>query len=116
MLVSSVATFDSEQPDALEQFFASLGDVGELSQWQDIDRLRVAKLKLGGAALKLMQTVVQGSVKTYQDFRRVLCEGFPARPHGTAISSCWSIYSRNGQNLLRDLPIECGVSMKKQYE
>lgn len=75
-LVNSLMPFDGEKPEAIGHFFSSLEDVGELSRWTNAERLRVAKLKITGIALKYIQSVDKECIATYPEFKRVLTERF----------------------------------------
>lgn len=75
-LVNSIAAFDGEKPEAILHLFDSIEDVGELSHWGDNEKLRVAKLKVTGAALKFIRAEDQGRLATYADFKKSLIDRF----------------------------------------
>lgn len=80
-LVCSVVAFDGAKPDMLKHFVASLEEVCDVSRWQDLDRLRVAKLQLTGAVFRFIPTVNEDSIVMYQGCKRVLCERFSDKAH-----------------------------------
>lgn len=75
-LVSSIDVFDGEKPDTIVQFFERIDDVGELSHWGAAEKLRVAKLRISGAAQTFIKSEDQNRLSTYDEFKEVLTQRF----------------------------------------
>lgn len=71
-LITSVPGFDGEKPESLMPFFAAIDDIGEMSGWEDENKLKVARLKLSGAAQRFIQTQEPTSIATYTAFKTIL--------------------------------------------
>lgn len=75
-LVGTIEQFTGDRPDAIIKFFETIDNVGELSNWTDAEKLKVARLKLTGPALSFIRSEDQERVANYADFRKVLSERF----------------------------------------
>lgn len=75
-LVNSIESFSGERPEALSHFFESIENVSVLNHWDEGDMLRVAKLKLTGAALQFIRTEDRGNLTTYAGLRASLIGRF----------------------------------------
>lgn len=75
-LVNTIPVFDGDNPRSLASFFSNLEDVGELSGWTEDERFRVAKLRLGGAALRFVQSEDRARVDSYAHLKETLTERF----------------------------------------
>lgn len=75
-LVGSIEPFTGDRPDAINRFFESIENVGELSHWTDEEKLKIAKLKLSGPALNFTRTGDQARLATYEDLKKLLSERF----------------------------------------
>lgn len=75
-LVNTITSFDGDKPDSILRFFENIEDVAELSNWGSKECLRVAKLKISGAALNFIKSEDQSRITTYDEFKGVLIERF----------------------------------------
>lgn len=75
-LVNSFETFDGEKPDTIVAFFERIDDVGELSHWGGAEKLRVAKLKISGAAQTFIRSEDQSRISTCEAFKGILIQRF----------------------------------------
>lgn len=99
-LVNSIEVFEGEKPDTIDRFFTSLEDVGELSNWTHVERLKVAKLRITGAALKFVQSEDQARLSTYDDFKRALTERFGDKaPRHCYLQQLSVIQQRRGETI-----------------